>query len=94
MRNLLIVGLIMLLGTEAFPSSQNVNVSVKGMVCSFCAQGIKKKFGAEDAVSEVVVNLDKYLVTLKLKEGKTLEDETITKLLTEAGYTVGKIERK
>jgi len=70
-----------------------VKVSVNGMVCDFCAQGIKKKFSQENAVSATEVNLSDKLVTLKLKNGQVLDDIKITKLLEEAGYTVVAIKR-
>lgn len=78
----------------AWADAKQVEVAVKGMVCSFCAQGIKKKFSAEDAVSEVNVSLEKHRVDLALKEGRSLSDEKITEVLKDAGYTVEKIERQ
>ena len=79
--------------TSAVASAKDVQVYVKGMVCSFCAQGIKKKFSADEAVSKVDVSLEKHLVSLSLKEGKELPDARITSVLKDAGYTVEKIER-
>ena len=76
-----------------FAESKEISVAVKGMVCSFCAQGIEKKFGAEDSVAKVAVNLDQHLVSLNLKEGKEIDDARIEKLLKDAGYTVDKIDR-
>jgi periplasmic mercuric ion binding protein len=70
-----------------------VQVTVNGMVCSFCAQGITKKFQAQPEVSKVDVNLGDQKVVLSLKDGQTLEDEKIRKLLKESGYSVEKVER-
>ena len=64
------------------------------MVCSFCAQGIKKTFGKIDPVEEVKVDLGEKLVTLKLKEGQTLSDEQIKTLINDAGYDVAEVNRK
>jgi mercuric ion binding protein len=74
--------------------AKQINVTVKGMVCSFCAQGIKKKFSAEKAVDQVQVDLDHHLVTLKLKEGNDLTNDTITQLLKDSGYTMEKVQRQ
>ena len=82
----------LLLSTAAF--AKDVQVTVKGMVCSFCAQGIKKKFSSEEAVKNVDVNLENHLVTLQLKEGAELTDAKIQEALKDAGYTVEKIDRK
>lgn len=88
--SLIIAGLT----SSAFAAEKTVDVSVKGMVCAFCAQGIKKKLSAEEAVNKVDVSLEKHLVALNLKDGKDLSDEKITNILKDAGFTVEKIARK
>ena len=72
--------------------AEEVTVTVKGMVCSFCAQGIKKTFSKEENVSSIEVDLDKKLVTLQLKDGKATDDQLIEKTIKDAGYDVLKIE--
>lgn len=79
---------------NAFAAGKDVTATVKGMVCGFCAQGIEKKFSAEPAVEKVQVSLSEKRVTLKLKDGKDISDETIRKLLTDSGYNVETVERK
>lgn len=71
-----------------------VNVKVSGMVCSMCAQGIQKKFSGETSIKTLNVNMDEKLVTIHTHEGKDIADETIKKLITEAGYNVANITRK
>ncbi len=61
-------------------------IKVKGMVCSFCAQGIKKNFNAREEVAETEVNLDKMEVLIKLKKGKSLSEKVIKGLVTDAGF--------
>jgi len=91
MKRLVIIALLFILPSTAF--SEDVKISVKGMVCSFCAQGIRKTLGNEQAVEDVKVDLDKKLVTITVKDGKTLTDEEIQRLIQEAGYDVLSIER-
>ena len=64
------------------------------MVCAFCAQGIRKSFESEKAVKSIDVALENKLVTLVLNKEVKIEDQKITKLITDAGYAVEKIERK
>jgi mercuric ion binding protein len=91
MKKLLIAGaLLMAFNTYA----EEVKVKVSGMVCSMCAQGIQKKFSKEDSIHHISVNMDEKIVTIQTKDGKNLPDETIKKLITEAGYNVATIERK
>ena len=65
-------------------------ISVKGMVCSFCAHGIEKKFSKEDRVESVKVDLEKAKVFLKVKDN--LSDEEIIKIIKESGYEVESID--
>ena len=71
----------------------HINITVKGMVCSFCVQGIEKTFSAEDAVEKVTVNLDESLVSIWLKQDKSLENERIDTLVKDSGYNVAEIKR-
>lgn len=83
--------LSLLLSTAAF--ARDVKVHVNGMVCSFCGQGITKKFSARPEVAKVDVNMKEKIVTLNLKEGKDIKDGDIDSILKESGYNVEKIER-
>jgi copper chaperone CopZ len=76
-----------------FSFAETVNVKVNGMVCAFCAQGIKKKFEGNNSIESVDVNLDSKIVKVVVKKENKLSDEEIKKSITEAGYVVEKIER-
>ena len=93
MKNLVFV-LAVFLPTLSFAAEKEIKVSVKGMVCGFCAQGIEKKFKAEPSVQKVDVSLETKLVTIDLKDGKEIDNGKIEKILKDAGYNVEKIERK
>lgn len=66
--------------------TQRVVTKVHGMVCSFCATGVKKGFSKVDSVKEVEVNMDKMLVSLTLKEGKSIDAAKIAEVVKAAGY--------
>lgn len=83
---------VLALSTGAF-AGEKVEVTVKGMVCSFCSQGITKKFN-EEGVKSVNVDLANHLVSLELQDNQKLENEKINGILEKAGYGVEKIERK
>ena len=80
------------LTTSAF-AAEKIEITVKGMVCSFCSQGITKKFN-EEKVKSVNVDLGKHLVTIELNDNQELSNDKITKILTDSGYGVEKIEIK
>lgn len=86
----LFVGLVVTVSAYA----ETANVKVNGMVCSFCAQGIKKKFSAHECVEKVDVDLEKKNVTIVIKKDKKLPDDEIKKMIKESGYVVDKIDRK
>lgn len=82
-----------LLSSTAVFAGEKKSITVKGMVCSFCSQGITKKF-KEAGVKNVNVSLEKHLVELELADRQKLTDEQITNHLKDAGYGVEKIENK
>lgn len=70
-----------------------IHVKVDGMVCSFCAQGINKKFKAEPRLEKVKVDLDAKSIELITKSDKNLTDQEITKVIEDSGFNVVSIER-
>lgn len=88
-----LIALTLTAGASAWAKGQEITVAVNGMVCGFCAQGITKKFNAQEAVQETKVDLKDKLVKLRLKDGRELPDDVIKGVLTEAGYNVEKIDR-
>jgi mercuric ion binding protein len=75
-------------------SAQEIaTLQVSGVVCSFCAQGIQKRFKQTGIVKSVNVDLDKHEVSLEFIENKTLTDAEISSLLESAGYNLLKVER-
>jgi copper chaperone CopZ len=74
--------------------AETILASVNGMVCAFCARGIEKSFQKQSAIDSVKVDLGKKLVTLNTKPDTTIDDATITKVITAAGYAVTGIKRQ
>lgn len=69
-------------------------VDVNGLVCDFCARALEKVFGKQDAVDNINVDLDTKVITIHFKEGLSLDDETITGLITDSGYNVQEIRHE
>ena len=76
---------------ENVASADKVYVSVHGLVCDFCARALEKVFSKRDEVVGLTVDLDKGEVVVAMKEGLIIEDETLTKLITDSGYHVTSI---
>ena len=89
---LLVVGLGLSLTSLSSFATPSYKVTVNGMVCSFCAQGIEKKMKALSETKDVYVDLKKRLVVVEVKEGLTLSQDVINKIIKDAGYEVKSIE--
>jgi len=89
---LLSAALFSMLATAA--NAETIKATVNGLVCAFCATGIEKTFKAQPAVDNVHVDLDSKLVTINTKDDQKMDDATVTKLITDAGYTVTGITRE
>lgn len=89
---LVISALICIAPSAAF--AEEIDITVKGMVCSFCAQGLKKAFTAMPGVERVEPDLDKKLIVVTTKDKAVLSDVDVTKVVNDAGYDVVKVERK
>ena len=62
-----------------------IHVSVNGLVCDFCAQSIQKLFNKEESVEAVDINMDEGMIKIDLKDGHNMDDNLITKLITDSG---------
>ena len=67
-------------------------VSVKGMVCDFCARGIQKTFNKKDGIKKVDVDLDKGKVLLAFINAATIDFEEIKKIIQSNGQTADDME--
>jgi copper chaperone CopZ len=83
----------LLLTTPSIALAEEVMVGINGLVCAFCAQGIKRAFGQKEAVESVEVDMDNKMVSLKLRDPFTLSDEEIRKVITDTGFDVTAINR-
>jgi len=88
-----LVTLIVSLIVCSVAAADTIKATVNGMVCGFCATGIEKTFKAQPEVKTVDVDLQNKLVTIQTKQGQTMDDAKIRKLLGNAGYSVVAVAR-
>ena len=96
MRYVIIILLTFFLSLSSY--SKTIVIDVQGLVCDFCAQSIDKVFSKQAGVEKVEVNLNNGKVTVKMADvfeddEVGISDETIIKLLQDAGYEVTAIIR-
>lgn len=70
-----------------------INVSVNGLVCDFCARALEKVFGKRNDIVGIDVDLNNGKVRIAMKENKTIDDTTLTQLITDSGYNVVAIKK-
>jgi copper chaperone CopZ len=83
----------LLLGVSTLASARTIEMDVNGLVCAFCAQGIEKTLRLFPATQAVFVSLENRIVAVQLKDGADIDDATLRKAITDAGYTVVAIHR-
>jgi mercuric ion binding protein len=82
-----------LLVAPAGTQAATIEMTVNGLVCGFCAQGIEKTFRKNPVVDEVIVSLENRLVAIVTKSGQDIPDADLTTALRNAGYGVKVIQR-
>lgn len=90
----LVLAIILSAALTGNAAAETITATVNGLVCSFCATGIEKTFRKQPAVDSVKVDLETKLVTITTKPDQTLDDATVTKLLTDSGYSIVSILRQ
>jgi mercuric ion binding protein len=80
-----------LFATPVFAAT--IEMTVNGLVCGFCAQGIEKTLRKNPATADVLVSLENRLVAVATKDGQDISDADLRSALTNAGYDVKAIER-
>lgn len=88
-----IIALALILTPVLASASQVINVKVDGLVCDFCARSLEKLFDKQDEVENISVDLNAGLVVVNVKDGNSISDDNLTKLITDSGYNVSNISR-
>lgn len=86
---LLLLALLAAAGTRA----ATIELTVNGLVCGFCAQGIEKTLRRNAATDDVFVSLENRLVAVATKPDTDIADDVLRKALKDAGYDVKAIAR-
>jgi copper chaperone CopZ len=83
--------LLLLLARDA--RSESIEMTVNGLVCGFCAQGIEKTLRKNPAAEDVLVSLEHRLVVVATRPGADIADDVLRQALRDAGYDIKAIVR-
>ncbi len=72
---------------------RQIEVTILGMSCPFCAYGVEQKLKKLEGVTELEVVLATGLATLRLEDAADISNELLQKTVKEAGFEVAKIVR-
>lgn len=67
--------------------------NVRGVVCDFCATAMNKIFSKREEVAATYVDLDAKTLSIVTKPDNNIDDATIEKLISKAGYKTASITR-
>jgi mercuric ion binding protein len=73
--------------------ASTIELTVNGLVCGFCAQGIEKTLRRNAATDDVFVSLENRLVAVATRPDADIPDDELRKALKNAGYDVKAIAR-
>ncbi|HHH35598.1 MAG TPA: copper chaperone [Gammaproteobacteria bacterium] len=83
-----LAGLILLWSATAAAGGMRYELRVDGLSCPFCTYGIEKKLVNTRGVTGVEIDLDRGVVVVKTREGVTLTEAQLKKLVDDAGFTL------
>lgn len=69
-----------------------VKLTINGMVCAFCAQGIEKRLVKMPETGPLYINLAQKVVAVEPRPGRTIDVAKVRSEITEAGYDVTAVE--
>lgn len=72
--------------------AETTKITVNGMVCAFCAQGIETALSAMPETKAVYVDLAGKVVAVESKDGMKLNAAKIKQEIEDAGYDTVKFE--
>jgi len=72
----------------------SIVVTVDGMVCSFCVQGLERTMLRMEAIEKVVLNLEAKTMSLWTQSGLDVSDETLRSEIKASGFDAREIVRK
>lgn len=85
---------LVMISLSSLLAGDKINVRVDGLSCAYCAYSLEKNLKELKGVERVEINLEEGMATLTLKDGETVEDETINQVVEDSGFTPRGITRE
>ena len=72
----------------------DIVITVDGMVCSFCVQGVERTMRRIDGVADVALSLESKTISLWMKPNGTVEDSLLRDQIKASGFDARDIVRE
>lgn len=72
---------------------RQIDITILGMSCPFCAYGVQQKLRRLDGVAELEVVLETGVATLRFEGDADISNELLDETVEDAGFEVAKIVR-
>ncbi len=76
----------------AFAAPAQYQLRVDGLACPFCAYGIEKELNRTDGVESIRIDINAGTVTVTMAEGATMTEAQASRIVDDAGFTLGGFE--
>ena len=73
-------------------AADTTRLTINGMVCAFCAQGIERRLLALPQTKAVYVNLSRKVVAVEARDGQVFDEAKLRSEIVDAGFAVVKLE--
>lgn len=91
------LGLLLALGlispAWAGATATRIDLLFLGMDCSLCVQGLEQRLRSLPGAQQVQLDLERGRLSLLLRPGSTVADQTLRTLMRNAGFVVRQIRR-
>ncbi len=84
---------LFLLPLVAFAAPTQYQLQVDGLACPFCAYGIEKELNRTDGVENIRIDINAGVVTVTMAEGGTMTEAQASRIVEDAGFTLGGFEK-
>lgn len=87
-----LLGLILLAPLSVIAGDRyTIDISVRGMMCEFCAQKVESVLTGLKGVTSAKVDLDEEIAHIECASKQAVDLEKIRQALTDAGFSAGKV---
>jgi len=79
---------VLLFAPATWAQAPEYSLGVDGMSCPFCVYGLEKQLKKLEGVTGVETDLEQGEILVSMKDGETLQRDSVDQAVTRAGFTM------